>query len=391
MSFITAPRIHDGHNWLPAGTTLQLADDGTILAILNVAPEGTTHYEGVIAPAFVNVHCHIELSHMKGVIPEGTGLMPFLQSVPRYRNTFTEEDKTQARHAAAAAMWQNGIAAVGDIANTTDAQDVRMALPGMYFHTFVEALGFTPANAGRSFGFAEATWQAYAAQAAGNEGRLRQSIVPHAPYSVSQALFGLIDRFQPTSIVSIHNQESAAENEFYQQGTGGVCALLGGMGIDYSSFTPTGRPSLPSYLPWLSATHPIVLVHNTQSTVADVAFAHQHAPEVYWCLCPNANLYIEGRLPDVVMLMDEGARICLGTDSLASNHQLCILSEMATLHRHFPHIGWETLLRWATTNGAAALHLADRVGSIRPGIRPGLVLINNMDVPDAIPWVERLF
>jgi cytosine/adenosine deaminase-related metal-dependent hydrolase len=266
-----------------------------------------------------------------------------------------------------------------------------MAQPGMYFHTFVEALGFTPANATRSFGFAEATWQAYAAQAVGNEGRLRQSIVPHAPYSVSQALFGLIDQFQPTSIVSIHNQESAAENEFYQQGTGGVCELLGSMGIDYSTFTPTGQPSLPSYLPWLSATHPMVLVHNTQSTAADVAFAHQHTTEVYWCLCPNANLYIEGRLPNVAMLMDEGARICLGTDSLASNHQLCILSEMATLHRHYPHIGWETLLRWGTAHGAAALHLTDRVGSIKPGMKPGLVLINDMDVPDATPSVERLF
>ena len=328
---------------------------------------------------------------MKGVVPEHTGLIPFLQLVPRHRNTFTEEDKTQARHAAAAAMWRSGIAAVGDIANTADTQDVRLAQPGMYFHTFVEALGFTPANAGRSFGFAQATWQAFAAQATGNEGRLRQSIVPHAPYSVSPALFGLIDQFQPTSIISIHNQECAAENEFYQQGTGGVCELLGSMGIDYSTFTPTGQPSLPSYLPWLSATHPLVLVHNTQSTAADVAFAHQHAPDVFWCLCPNANMYIENRLPDVGMLMEQGARICLGTDSLASNHQLCILSEMVTLHRHYPHIDWEVLLRWGTAHGAQALHLCDRVGSIKPGMKPGLVHISNIDATDKTPSVERLY
>jgi cytosine/adenosine deaminase-related metal-dependent hydrolase len=327
---------------------------------------------------------------MKGVVPEHTGLIPFLQSVPRYRNAFTDEDKTQARHAAADAMWRNGIAAVGDIANTTDTQDVRLAQPGMYFHTFVEALGFTPANAGRSFGFAQATWQAFAAQATDGN-RLRQSIVPHAPYSVSPALFGLIDQFPPTSIISIHNQESAAENEFYQQGTGGVCELLGSMGIDYSTFTPTGQPSLPSYLPWLSATHPLVLVHNTQSTAADVAFAHQHAPDVFWCLCPNANMYIENRLPDVAMLMEQGARICLGTDSLASNHHLCILSEMVTLHRHYPHIGWEVLLRWGTAHGAQALHLCDRVGSIKPGMKPGLVRISRMDVTEETPSVERLY
>lgn len=338
---------------------------------------GATHYEGVLAPGFVNVHCHLELSHMKGVAQERTGLIPFLKNIPLYRNNYTEEQKKEARHRAYHDMLNNGVVAVGDIANTADAADLR-ALGKMHFHTFVEALGFTPQNAGRAFEYALMVYSAYAAQQS-NETILRQSITPHAPYSVSDALFCLIDRHLPEAPISIHNQESDEENKFYTTGEGLVCELLELMGIDHSGFKPTGRPSLGSYLEWMSKEHPFIFVHNTSSNERDVQFAHRYAPYVHWCLCPNANLYIEGRLPDVDMLMREKANICVGTDSLASNHQLSVLSELQTLKINFPHISWETLLQWGTANGATALQMQDIVGTFKPGTKPGILQLKGLD------------
>ena len=383
MSFLTAPRIHNGHKWLPEGTTIEVAGDGTIVAIHETPTKDTITYDGIIAPGFVNAHCHLELSHMKGVVPEHTGLIPFLKTIPRHRNDFTDEQKKTARHSAYNELLQNGVVAVGDIANTTDTLDVR-ALGQLSFYTFVESIGFTEANAPKAFGFATSTYETFAAQ---QVAKLKQAIIPHAPYSVSSPLFRLIDAHTGDAVISIHNQESEEENKFYIRKEGGLRDLLLTLGVDDSFFTPTGVSSLQSYLPWLSPAHPFIFVHNTFTPREDVQFAHSRLKYVYWCFCPNANLYIENTLPDVDMFISEGANICIGTDSLASNHQLSILSELQTIKQRYPHISWETLLTWGTRNGALALQMPD-LGTIEVGKKPGIVAITGIDT--ASPRAERI-
>ncbi|MEP7237885.1 MAG: amidohydrolase family protein, partial [Ferruginibacter sp.] len=97
------------------------------------------------------------------------------------------------------------------------------------------------------------------------------------------------------------------------------------------------------------------------------------------CLCPNANLYISNILPDVKMLMQHTDNIVLGTDSLASNDQLSILEEIKTLQNNFEALNLETLLKWATSNGAQALQMHDRLGSFEKGKQPGLILIDAVE------------
>jgi cytosine/adenosine deaminase-related metal-dependent hydrolase len=100
-------------------------------------------------------------------------------------------------------------------------------------------------------------------------------------------------------------------------------------------------------------------------------------------------MYIERRLPDISTFIDAKANICIGTDSLASNHGLSILSELQTINTHFPHIGWETLLRWGTMNGAKALQLQDMVGTFAEGKRPGVVHITEPGSKNA--QIKKLF
>ena len=64
----------------------------------------------------------------------------------------------------------------------------------------------------------------------------------------------------------------------------------------------------------------------------------------------------------------------LGTDSLASNHQLSITAEMKTIRKYFPAVDTEQLLRWATINGARALQMDNIAGSFEKGKKPGVVL-----------------
>jgi len=374
---LTAAQIHDGIHWLPEGSVIETAADGTIIAIHGAEKQHeATHYEGILAPGFVNVHCHLELSHMRGVIPEHTGLVPFLQQVMQHRFGFTDEQKQSARERAFAEMLDNGIVAVGDICNTTDTLPQR-ASGQMHFHSFSEAIGFNEMPA-KQFDYAVKVYDAFAAQHS-DAHILNQSIVPHAPYSVSYALFKLIDGHDANNLLAIHNQECEAEDEFYIQKEGAIRTLLSSLGIDDAFFHPSGKSSLQTYMRWLSTTHPLILVHNTYTTEADITAVQRLHEHVYWCLCPNANMYIENRLPDINLLLRDANNICIGTDSLSSNHQLSILAELQTIKQHYPNIDWSTLLRWATYNGARALQMDSVIGKIEEGKKPGIVQIVDID------------
>lgn len=373
MPVITAPLIHNGHHFLPQGTALELTGDGRITAILDHAPDTAVHYKGMIAPGFVNAHCHLELSHMKGMIPEHTGLIPFLQQVTFRRNDFSEEQKKVTRHEAYRELIRNGVVAVGDIANGTDTLDLRQ-LDELHVHTFVECIGFTETHAPQRLAHSVQVRQDFAQQMP-RQKRLAQSIVPHAPYSVSEALFRLINAHEQAALMSIHNQETSAENEFYRDAGGAVNTLLQGFGIDASFFRPSGKNSVMTYGEWLSQGRSLLFVHNTFTSAEDVGYVVQRFPNASWCLCPNANLYIEDRLPDLELLVRSGMNLCIGTDSLASNHGLSILAELNILHKHFPAVGWESLLRWATFGGAAALGMQDIAGHFSTGLQPGILHI----------------
>lgn len=374
--YLTADRIHDGIRFLETGSILQIDEEGRIEALLPPdSSKDSEYFPGIICPGFINAHCHTELSHMQGLIPEGTGLPGFLTQVMQQRHAGSPEEKEQARWQAFRSMQRNGIVALGDIANTLDTLDVRAA-GGMYWYTFVECIGFVPGRAPQSFAYASETYHAFAAQIA-EAGRLQQSIVPHAPYSVSEPLFRLIAAHAPGTTLSVHNQECADEDWLYQDKSGAFPAFLEQAGIPHDDFKPSGKSALQTYGQWLLPQRSLMLVHNTFSSEQDRQWAVAQFPQLYWCLCPNANLYIEGRLPDIPAMMAAGLSLCIGTDSLASNHQLSVWDEIRSIERAFPEISREQLLNWACYNGARALQMEQQLGSFRVGSRPGIVHIHN--------------
>lgn len=363
---------------LLAGQVLVTDDKGNVEAVIPVtgADSDIQTLRGIITPGFINAHCHLELSHLKGLIAPHTGMIDFLLGVMG-RRFVAEQQVLQAIDAAETAMLQNGIVAVGDICNTahTISQKQQQRL---YYRNFIEATGFIAATARDRFNAAVTTWEQFQAgkATAGNN-----TIVPHAPYSVSADLFEYIAGYPGNDLLTIHNQESADEEAFFKTGTGGFHRLYEALGLDIAFYRPQGKSSLqtcvPRFRPWQS----LLLVHNVMTSEADLQFIQdreqQVLPQCYWCLCPNANLYIGNGLPDVDLLRRYGAIIVLGTDSLASNHQLSILAEMNTLRQHYPAIPLEELLQWATLNGARALNIQEQFGSFEKGKKPGVLLVQN--------------
>ena len=352
---------------------LALEEDGTIAAVLTAAEarsqglKDITFYKGLLVPGFVNTHCHLELSNLRGAIPKHTGLSKFVQEVIKLRSS-DEQSIMMAMLSADKEMYDNGIVAVGDISNQAVSAQIKSGSP-LYYHTFLELLGFNPDTAKLSMERGMELARLFST--------LKTSIVPHAPYSVSRELFAELKAYGDAAggVSSMHSQETTDENSLFENGTGAFLDLFNFLGLNIEFFKPSGKTSLQTVLPGMSVNQKLLLVHNVFTSKQDIEFACSVHPDIYWCLCPNANLYIEDTLPDVVMLRDAGLRITLGTDSLASNDKLSIFAEMQTLQHHFD-ISTEDLLKWATYNGAEYLGLAEKYGTLEMGKRPGINLLD---------------
>ena len=373
----SADKIFNGYHFLQQ-QVLITDTAGVIVDIVDEKDSGddVEKLNGILSPGFINAHCHLELSHMKGHIPKHTGLVDFVLKVVTERH-FSEQEIFDAIEKAEDEMLQNGIVAVGDICNNT------LSIPQktktrLQYHNFIEASGFVPTLAAERF---QKSWQIFEEYIL-TLNTQHSTVCPHAPYSVSPGMFSMINDLPNNNLLTIHNQETAAENEFFEKGTGDFLRLYKQMGIDISFFKPSGKTSLQTWLPHFTKEQSIILVHNVTTSSEDLEFirltTHDSRLQTFLCLCPNANLYISNTLPDVNMLMKHTENIVLGTDSLASNDELSIWAEIKTLQQNFKDIDLAILLKWATSNGAKALQMDNSLGSFEKGKHPGVLLLDEI-------------
>ena len=372
-----ATQLFDGYELSGSDKVLITDEKGRFedIVIESEAGDDIEFFEGILTPGLVNSHCHLELSHLKDVIPPHTGLIDFIRSVVTKRG-FAAEVVQAALIKAEDEMYQNGIVAVGDIGNTADTVNTK-SNNRIRWQNFVEVLSFTDERSAVALQQYSDVLKIY------NETLVlphRSVLTPHAPYSISPKTFMALNEATKNQVISIHNQENPAEDELFKTGGGDYLNFFKIFNIDQSPFPVTGKSSLQSYLPYFNNGQEIFLVHNTFISEEDILFAEQYANEhglkLRYCLCPNANLYIENKVPPVDMLMKHNCFLVLGTDSYSSNWQLSITKEISAIREHFPHVPLSIVLQWATINGAKALKWDDELGSFEKGKKPGVVLID---------------
>ena len=370
-----ADHIFDGGSFLNQNKVLITDVRGKIIDIIDEteAGEGIEILHGILSPGFINAHCHLELSHLKNRIHPKTGLVEFVTKVVSERN-FARDEIMNAMKDAEAEMLKAGIVAVGDLCNNTLSL-LQKKSKNLRYYNFIETSGWNPKVAKTRFEKSKIYYDEFTKE------KMTVSIVPHAPYSVSEALWGKITPLFSRKVVTIHNQETKHEDEFFLKGSGEFLNMYKMMNIDNSFYKPKRIRSLETYFKKFSKASSLILVHNTFTKKVDVDYINENKSLdqiVSFCLCPNANLYIENALPPVKMLSKNKCNIIVGTDSLASNKKLNILEELKTIAKNFPEIKIETLLKWATINGARALQMDDQLGSFEKGKNPGVVLIENI-------------
>lgn len=329
-------------------------------SIDNVA--GVEFYSGILAPAMVNAHCHLELSHLKGRIEPGRGFVEFAKGISSFRGCASEQEQTKAMEFYDTKMWSEGVGAVGDISNRVSSFGVKSgSLIGYY--TFIESFGLVGFDLTHSF---EVKQRA-------EEFGLVNSIVPHSTYSLNRENFKTTVEAD-SGVLSIHFMESRAEAELYL-GCGELSDWYDdrGLNIDFrGSVSP-----VKLIVDTISASRNVMLIHNTEITTADIALLKDHFGEnLTFVVCPKSNKYITGCVAPYADLVSSGCRIALGTDSLSSNDTLSIIEEM----KEIKGVKLDVLLNWATVGGAEALQLGVDYGKLEVGRKCGLILLEGVDL-----------
>jgi cytosine/adenosine deaminase-related metal-dependent hydrolase len=349
-------QLFDGNFLFDSSKVLVCNNQNHFINLIHLedAGEDVQYIPGLITPGLVNAHCHLELSHLKDVIPPHTKLIPFLVDVVQKRG-FSDEIIQSAIAAALMEMELDGIVAVGDISNTKHTAIPKANHP-IQFHNFIEVLSFTDARAKENLAQYQSVLSFFQEQNAGNA-----VLTAHAPYSISPASFQMINAATEGKTISVHNQETPAEDILFQSGGGDFLQFFKLFGMDVSPFPVTGKSSIRSWLPYFTGGQKILLIHNTFMQEEDIQWANEYAKvqglELVYCFCVNANLYIENTLPPLDIFMRNNCTIVLGTDSYSSNWSLKISEELKTIHHYYPNIPIEMMLQWATVNGAKALGL----------------------------------
>ncbi len=352
-----------------------LSDDNKILDILDNTNgqlkeiANLEFFNGVLVPGFINAHCHLELSHLKNKIPQHTGLKGFINNIREFRHG--EIDIEQAVMHADREMCMEGIVATGDVSNRNDTFKIKSESSITYF-TFIELFSAIGTEATQKISEGKNLLEELSHLG------LDGSLSPHAFYSTSKQLLKQLK--VESDIYSIHFLESKHEQSFLESHSGPFSDFYALLNITPSDILNTGENLLKNVAKSFPLHNNILLVHNTFINESQISFLSDTlSGRVYWITCPNSNLYIENRLPDLNLFLKNSEKVAIGTDSLASNHKLSILEEMKTITTYFPEIPFEEIIIWACLNGAKAMNMENNFGSIEVGKTPGINLIENFD------------
>jgi aminodeoxyfutalosine deaminase len=329
-----------------------------------------------ILPGLVNAHTHLELSWMAGRVPPSDAMPAWAAALVALRQTLAMDPEPPIEVAVRDARAA-GTSVVGDVTNTLGAYGPLLdsELAAAVFH---EVLGFNAADPWRVVESAQQRIGELLAVA-----WLRPSIVPHAPYSVSPELFRAIASAGHGPL-SVHVGESADELQFLRDGTGAWRELLGRLGAWSDRWAAPGCTPV-EYLDRLGlVSERLLAVHCVQADHGELARLAAAGATVV--TCPRSNRWTGAGTPPIEQFYASGARVAIGTDSLASVEDLNLFAELAAVRRLAPSVPAGRLLASATRHGAEALGFAADFGSIEPGKRADLIAVT---VPGGVEDVEE--
>ena len=362
---VTAPPIEHG--------AVRIGADGRIEAVGSIESVGTGIElrdlgNAAILPGLINLHAHPELAGFRGLLDD----LPFHQWIPTLMRCKRDAQLTQEDYDVAAAWTcveslRAGVTTLG-ATEASGAAIGALRAAGMRGIVYLEVFGPAPPQVTESITELRSRISRFSPQATE---LVRIGVSPHAPYTVSDALFVTTAGLAKSEglPVAAHVAEGEAEELLVQDGVGPFAAGLRTRGI----VTPSRGKSTVELLDRLGVLdcrplliHCVRINDDDLRRIADSGAAIAH--------CPIANARLGHGIAPMVEARAAGITVGIGTDSVASNNRIDLLEEARAAQivqrarlRSSGAFDSSDLLRMVTIDGAHALGLDHRVGSLEPG------------------------
>jgi cytosine/adenosine deaminase-related metal-dependent hydrolase len=318
----------------------------------------------LLLPGLVNAHTHLEFSSLNSPIPHDGTFASWIRAVVQWRRGQTEADHLAALQRGLSESAAAGVAALGEI-STRSQQVLRGDTP--YQVSFREALGLSEASVHPQLEIARSHLVASADPLS-----YRPGLSPHAPYSLHCDLFqGIVDLAQAHSCpLAMHLAETEEELELLRTGTGPLADLFAEWGLWRVGQTAPFRKPI-EVLRTLRELPNVLVIHGNYLDTEELDYlaGRDNFTVVF---CPRTHSYFGHRRYPITGLLRRGIRVALGTDSRASNPDLNLLSDLRHAARQHPEIAPESWIEMITHNGARALGLSRRFGTMTDGANANL-------------------
>lgn len=369
---VTAPPIADGA--VLVDERGKIAGLGPAASVL--APAGARELEfpgGALVPGLVNCHTHLELTHLAGRNRE-TAFARWIRTIRTLKDATTTEEFSRSAEQGVRDAWAAGVTCVADTGSTGAPVGAlaRLGGRGIYFQ---EAFGPDPAQCSASLRELE---QAVSRLTPLASRRVRLGVSPHAPYTVSDALYrGVTELARREGLpVAVHVAESREESELVRDGAGPFAEALLARGITVRAH----HCSPVEYLLRLGvlASGNCLAIHCVQVDAQDIDMVREAGAAV--AHCPRSNrAHGHGTAP-LAAFRRAGVRVGLGTDSAVSVGDADLRAEALAAG-----LDGEDALRMLTIEGARALGLEGEIGSLDVGKEADLAVFPSTDLYRPLP------
>ncbi len=360
---IHKPPIQNGAIILENGKIVNIGKTKKILKEnpkLNVEDLG----QSILLPGLVNAHTHLEYSCLHKQIKPQKKFIHWLSEIIELKKNISKNQIISGIQEHITALKKSGVILVGEVTNTGFAAPYleEQKLSGNIYYELV----------------GDCSFQEYL----NSEKKLKKEapsfhISPacHAPHTVPLDILKKVKAYthEKKLYTSIHLSESMDENLWIQNLKGSFSGFIQNKALLKNPFF--GKELTPiQYLSKNNFLSPQILcVHCAHTLPRD--FSILKRKNSYIALCPRSNKYTGAGLAPIKKLLEYKIPLCLGTDSLASNDNLDLWSEMRFLKKHFPFLSLPFILRMATLHGAHALGFGNEYGSIEKGKKAKFIFI----------------
>ncbi len=347
--------------------------------IVEVGPRRTSDGEVVdlgdvvLMPGLVNAHTHLEFSNLAQPLGQcGISLPDWIRLVISQR----KQNSCDAQAGLATGMQESldrGVTTIGEIATLPTSSYGNAAPNLLLFH---EAIGFSAARVDSVL--ADITRRLKSNRDATNcQSNRDQGLSPHAPYTVHPQLLRRLVRLsaEQQTPVAMHLAESKEELRLLAEGDGPLRTLLEERSMwDPNAIAQGSRPL--DYLQLLAEAPRSLVIHGNFLADDEIEFIGANRNTMSVVYCPRTHAYFKHDRYPLSKMLAAGVRMALGTDSRASNPDLCLLSEMRHVAAQHQDVSPKEIVAMGTLQGAKALGLANIAGSLTPGKPANLITLH---------------